>query len=59
MRDTSFIVCSVCDEIVSTYTQKYQIKMQSLTINNRNFEKPSKDPSYRIKVKILEKTNFG
>jgi hypothetical protein len=55
----------VCDEIASPYaqrvhaiiskiTQKYQIKMQILTKNNQKFEKPSRNPSYRTKVK-----NFG
>jgi hypothetical protein len=55
----------VCDKIVSTYAQhahaiifknysKYQIKMQILTTNNRNFEKP-RNPSNRTKVKILGK----
>jgi hypothetical protein len=29
--------------------------MQILTINNRNFEKPSRNPSNRTKVKILKK----
>jgi hypothetical protein len=32
--------------------------MQILTKNNRKFGKPSRNPSYRTKVKILEKTNF-
>jgi hypothetical protein len=32
--------------------------MQILTINNRNFEKPSRNPSNRTKVKILKKKNF-
>jgi hypothetical protein len=80
MRENSFLVCSVCDEIVSSYaqcaiksfprmlsirmlyflkiTQKYLIKMQILTINNRNFEKPSRSPSNGTKVKILEKNFF-
>ncbi len=29
--------------------------MQILTINNRNFQKPSRKPSNRTKVKILKK----
>ncbi len=29
--------------------------MQILTINNRNFQKPSRNPSNRTKVKILKK----
>jgi hypothetical protein len=29
--------------------------MQILTINNQNFQKPSRKPSNRTKVKILEK----
>ena len=33
--------------------------MQILTINNRNFEKPSRNPSIRTKVKILKKIFFG
>jgi hypothetical protein len=32
--------------------------MQIFTINNRNFQKPSRKPSSRTKVKILEKKNF-
>jgi hypothetical protein len=32
--------------------------MLILTINNRNFEKPSRNPSNRTKVKILKKKNF-
>jgi hypothetical protein len=32
--------------------------MQILTINNRNFEKPSRNPSNRTEVKILEKKHF-
>jgi hypothetical protein len=28
-------------------------------IKNQNFEKPSRNPSYRTKVKILKKKNFG
>ncbi len=81
-RWNSFRVCSLCDEIVSSYaqfaiksfprmlsmrlrmlqfskiTQKYQIKMPILTINNRNSEKPSRNLSNRTKVKILGKKNF-
>ncbi len=48
----SFRVCSACDKIVPA---KYQIKMQILTINNRNFQKPSRKPSNRTKVKISKK----
>ena len=33
--------------------------MQILTINNRNFEKPSRNPSNKTKVKILKKKIFG
>jgi hypothetical protein len=32
--------------------------MQILTINNRNFQKPSRNPSNRTKVKILKKQMF-
>jgi hypothetical protein len=32
--------------------------MQILTNNNRKFEKPSRNPSYRTKVKILRKKIF-
>ncbi len=32
--------------------------MQILTINNRNLQKPSRNPSNRTKVKILKKKNF-
>jgi hypothetical protein len=39
----------------SKNTQKYQIKMHILTINNRNFQKSSRTPSNRTKVKILKK----
>ncbi len=31
--------------------------MQILTINNQNFQKPSRNPCNRTKVKILEKRN--
>ncbi len=54
VRQNRFCVCSAYDKIVSAIifenTQKYQIKMQILTKNNRNFQKP--------KVKILKKKNF-
>jgi hypothetical protein len=43
----------------SKNTQKYHIKMQILTINNRNFQKPSRNPSNRTKVKILKQKFFG
>ncbi len=33
--------------------------MKILTINNRNFQKPSRNPSNRTKVKIQEKKCFG
>ena len=42
----------------SKYTKKYHIKMKILTINNRNFQKPSRNPSNRTKVKILTKKYF-
>jgi hypothetical protein len=35
------------------------MKMQILTINNQNLEKPSRNPPYRTKVKILKKNNFS
>jgi hypothetical protein len=41
--------------IISKNTQKYQIKMQFLTINKRNFQKPFRNPSNRTKVKFLGK----
>ena len=64
-----FRVCSACDKIVSVHAQhthaiifekylKNQIKMQILTINNRNFQKPSRKPSNRTKLKILKKKIF-
>jgi hypothetical protein len=43
----------ICMLKFSKNTQKYYIKMQILTINNRNFPKPS-----RTKVKILKKKNL-
>jgi len=39
-------------------TQKSLIKMQILPIKNLNFEKTSRNPSNRTKVKILEKKIF-
>jgi hypothetical protein len=33
--------------------------MQILPIKNKNFEKPSRNPSNRTKVKILRKKNLG
>jgi hypothetical protein len=33
--------------------------MQILTINNRNFQKPSRNPSNRTKEKILKNKIFG
>jgi hypothetical protein len=32
--------------------------MKILTINNPNFQKPSRNPSNKIQVKILKKKNF-
>jgi hypothetical protein len=69
VRRNWFHICSACDKIVSEYVQhmhaiifkkysKIPHKMQILTINNRNFEKPSRNPSHRSKVKILKKKNF-
>ncbi len=63
-------VCSACDKIVlrmlsirmlwfSKMTQKPLIKMQISPIKNQNFEKPSRNPSKRTKVKILKKKIFG
>ncbi len=54
-----FLVCSVCDKMVSTsdlhahallskITQKYQIKMQISTIINQNFKKKILEPIYCI-----------
>jgi hypothetical protein len=37
---------------------KYQIKMPILTVNNRNLQKSSGNPSNRTEVKILEEKNF-
>ncbi len=64
-----FLVCLVCDKIVSAYaqhahgifskiTQKSQIKMQISTIKNRNLEKPFRNPSNKTKVKFLKNKNF-
>ncbi len=73
VRWNRFLICSVCDKIVSTYAAcacynfrkllkytklKFKFLLQILTINNRNFEKPSKNPSNRTKVKIVEKFFF-
>ncbi len=70
VRWNRFRVCSACHKIVSAYaqqthsiiflknTQKYKIKMQILTLNNQNFQKPSRNPSNRTKGKSLKKTNF-
>ncbi len=66
VRWNRFLVCSVCDKIVSSYARrahaiifKNQMKMQILTKNNRNFVKLSGSPSWRTKVKILrEKKKF-
>ncbi len=70
VRWNRFRVCSAGDKIISAIaqhtqaiisinTQKYQIKMPILTIKNRNFQKPSRNPSNRTKVKILRKKFFG
>ncbi len=40
-------------------TQKSLIKMQISPIKNQNFEKPSRNPSNRTKVKILVNNFFG
>jgi hypothetical protein len=48
MRGNSFLVSSLCDEIVSAYAQ-----------HAKNFHKPSRNPPNRTKVKILKKKNFG
>jgi hypothetical protein len=56
----------VCDKIVSTFAQralaiifenysKHPNLNAILTKDNRNFEQPSRSPSYRTKVKILKK----
>ncbi len=66
MRWNWFRVSSACDKIVSAYaqhthaiifvmTQKSLIKMKILPIKNQNFEKSSRNPSNRTKVKILGK----
>ncbi len=66
VRWNRFLICSVCDKIVSTDAQdvnaiifknywKIPNKMQILTINNQNFEKPSRNPSNRPKWKFWEK----
>jgi hypothetical protein len=38
--------------------QKSLIKMQISPIKNQNFEKPSRNLSFRIEVKILKKKKF-
>ncbi len=40
-------------------TQKSLVKMQILLIKYQNFEKPSRNPSIRTKVKILKKKILG
>ncbi len=40
-------------------TQKSLIKMQISPRKNQNFEKPSRNPSKRTKVKILGENFFG
>ena len=70
VRWNGFLVCSVCDKIVSAYAQhthakfskifqKSHIKMQISTIKNPNFEKPIENPSNRTQVNILKKKIFG
>ncbi len=69
VRWNRFLVCSVCDKIVSAYAQhvhaiifenfsKIPNKMQILTIKNQNFEKPLRNPSNRTKVNFLTKIVF-
>ena len=64
-----FLVCSVCDKIVSAYAQhthaiifknysKSHIKMQISTIINPNFEKLFRNPSNRTQVNIQKKKKF-
>jgi hypothetical protein len=53
MRWNQFRVCSACDKIVSAYAQ------QISPIKNQNFEKSSRNPNNRTKVKILRKNFFG
>jgi hypothetical protein len=66
VRGNRFLVCSACDKIVSAHaqhvhsiiskmTQKSLIKMQISTIKNQSLEKPSRNPSNRTIVKILNK----
>ncbi len=70
VRWNSFLVCSVCDKIVSVYAQhaqaiifenysKSRIKMQISTLKNQNFEKPFRNPSNGTKVNFLRKKIFG
>ncbi len=65
-----FLVCSMCDKIVSAYAQhahaiilkiiqKSQIKMQILTIKNLNFEKLLRNPFKRTKENFEEQICFG
>ncbi len=44
--------------IIFENDSKNQIKLQISTIKNQNFEKPSRNPSHRTKVKILKKNVF-
>ncbi len=66
LRLNRFRICTACDKIVSAYaqhthaifskmTQKSLLKMQISPIKNQNFEKQSRNPSNRTKVKILKK----
>ncbi len=64
MHKNSFLVCSVCDEIVSLYAQcaiKSSTCMRAIIFenyNNQNFEKLSRIPSSKSKVKILGEKNL-
>ncbi len=63
IRENSFGVDSVCDEIVSAYARlansitfvedlKNLIKIQVSTMNNQNFENPPRKQSNRTKMNI-------
>jgi hypothetical protein len=65
-----FLECSVCDKIVSLYAQhKHAIILKKyskipnqkaiLTINNQNFKKQSRNPSYRKKIFDSSSKNLG
>jgi hypothetical protein len=69
VRLNSFLVCSVCNKIVSANAQhalaiifknysKIQNSMQISTVKNPNFEKPFRNPSNRTLVNI-KKFFFG